>query len=144
MTSPPLPGHCSAQPTESAELSQRAKRRLANKEVQEACKRQRTVYRGKQVKLRDKYGIEITGALRVHVEESVHPPRTRQRVTGGPTKKTPMVQGGQWEQLTLRPLKTPVEAGNITHAAIPNLNFKADVNSCRFAALRFNDCVRGD
>jgi hypothetical protein len=144
MTSPPLPEHCSTQPTESAELSQRAKRRLANKQLQEACKRQRTVYRGEQAKLRDKYGIKITGALRVHVEESVHPPRTRQRATGGPTKKTPMVQGGQWEQLTLRPLKTFLEAGDITHAAIPNPNFKADTNSCRFAALRFNDCVHED
>jgi hypothetical protein len=89
--SSPLPEHCSTQPTESAELSQRAKRRLANKELQKACKRQRTVYRGKQAKLRDKYGIKITGALRVHVEKSVHPPRTRRRATGGPTKKMPMV-----------------------------------------------------
>lgn len=138
MASPPLPE------SGSAELSQRAKRRLANKELQEASKRRRMDYRCKQGKLRDKYGIKITGALRVHVEESVYLPRTRQRATGGPTKKTPMDSGGEWEQLTLRPLDTLPEAGDFTHAAIPNPNFKADADSCRFAALRFSDCVRAD
>jgi hypothetical protein len=144
MASPPLPENGSAPPTKSAELSGRAKRRLAIKELHKVSKRRRTDYRGKQAEMREKYGIKITGALCVHVEESDHPARTRQRATGGPTRKTPMAPGGEWEQLTLRPLKTLLETGNITHAAIPNPNFKADANSCRFAALRFNNCVHED
>jgi hypothetical protein len=88
-----LPKPCSAQPTESAELSQDAKRGLANKELQE---------------------------VRVHVDESVHPPRTQQRATGGPIKNMPMASVGEWEQLTLRLLDTLSEAGDITHAAIPD------------------------
>jgi hypothetical protein len=58
--------------------------------------------------------------------------------------KTPMAPGGEWEQLTPRPLDTIPEAGDFTHAAIPTPNFKADVDSCRFAAPRFSDCVRAD
>jgi hypothetical protein len=55
-----------------------------------------------------------------------------------------MASGREWEQLTLRQPDTILEAGDFTHAAIPNPNFKADVDSCRFAALRFSDCVRAD
>jgi hypothetical protein len=55
-----------------------------------------------------------------------------------------MAPGGEWEQLTPRPLDTIPEAGDFTHAAIPTPNFKADVDSCRFAAPRFSDCVRAD
>jgi hypothetical protein len=55
-----------------------------------------------------------------------------------------MAPGGEWEQLNLRPLDTIPEAGDFTHAAIPNPIFKANVDSCRFAALRFSDCVHAD
>jgi hypothetical protein len=94
MASLPIPEPRSAQPTKSVELSQRAKRRLANKEQQEASKRRRADYRDGQAELRKKYGIKITGALRVHVEELVYHPRPGQRAIGGPYKKTTTVPGG--------------------------------------------------
>jgi hypothetical protein len=50
-----------------------------------------------------------------------------------------MAPGGEWEQLALRPLDTISEAGDFIHAAIPNPNFKADVDLCSIAALRFSD-----
>jgi hypothetical protein len=55
-----------------------------------------------------------------------------------------MAHGGEWEQLTLRPLEAVPGAGDFTHSAIPNSAFKTDVDSYRFAALRFSDCVRTD
>jgi hypothetical protein len=50
-----------------------------------------------------------------------------------------MAPRGELEQLALRPLDTISEVGDFTHAATPTPNFKADVDLCSIAALRFSD-----
>jgi hypothetical protein len=102
---------------------------MAEKELREARKKRCMDYRGKQAMLRDRYGIRITGALRVHIEKSVHPSGTRQRATRGLTQMMSMAPPGQWEQLILRPLATLPDRDDITHAAFPNHDMKAICDS---------------